>query len=217
VSAPFRLPEPLPRGESVIWIGRPDWRRLALRAFHIRAVAIYFGLLALWRVASGIADGETAVAASMAALWVVVPGSMACGVLALLAWLSAWTTRYIITSRRVIMQFGVALPMTLNIPFSVIESASLKAYRDGTGDIPLTTNGPDRVAYLLLWPHARPWRAARAEPMLRSIPDARHVAEILSCALAGTATVPAVAGQADERATAEAPLSAAAGPAAAAA
>jgi len=217
VSAPFRLPEPLPRGESVVWIGRPDWRGLALRAFHVRAVAIYFGLLAVWRIASGIADGETALAASMAALWVVVPGGLACGVLALLAWLSAWSSRYIITSRRVIMQFGVALPMTLNIPFSVIESAALKAYGDGTGDIPLATNGPDRVAYLLLWPHARPWRAARAEPMLRSIPDATRVAEILSRALAGTATVPAAPGQADERATAEAPSSAAAGPAAAAA
>jgi hypothetical protein len=217
VNAPFRLPEPLPRGESAIWIGRPDWRGLALRAFHIRAVAIYFGLLALWRVASGVADGETVAASVLAALWVVVPGGAACALLALLAWLSARSTRYIITTRRVIMQFGVALPMTLNIPFSVIASAGLKSYRDGSGDIPLATTGPDRVAYLLLWPHARPWRAARAEPMLRSIPDAQRVAGILGRALAGASNVPAVPEQAEEHARDGAPKSSAAPQAAAAA
>ena len=56
---PFRLPEPLPAGESVLWQGRPEWRGLALRAFHVRMVAIYFALLAVWRVASGLMDGES--------------------------------------------------------------------------------------------------------------------------------------------------------------
>ena len=59
------------------------------------------------------------------------------------------------------IQFGVALPMTLNIPFRVIGAAALRAYADGTGDIPVALTGGDRIAYLLLWPHARPWRAAR--------------------------------------------------------
>jgi len=57
-------------------------------------------------------------------------------------------------------------------------------YADGTGDIPLTMIGADRIAYLNLWPHARPWRIARPEPMLRAIPDAARVGEILSGALA---------------------------------
>ena len=39
------LPEPLPAGERMIWQGKPDWRALALRAFHVRKVAIYFGVL----------------------------------------------------------------------------------------------------------------------------------------------------------------------------
>jgi hypothetical protein len=206
VSAPLRLPEPLPVGESVIWQGRPKWRGLALRAFHVRMVAIYFALLAVWRVASGLMDGESILTATLAALWVIVPGTLGCGVLELLAWLSARSTRYIITTRRIIMQFGVALPMTLNIPFSVIESAALKCHSDGTGDIPVATKGGDRIAYLLLWPHARPWRAARAEPMFRSVPDAKRVADILSRALAGAATAPAASASAGQTEVPEVPM-----------
>ena len=91
---------------------------------------------------------------------------------------------YTITNRRVVMRIGVVLEITFNFPFRVIESAGLRAYPDGTGDIPLTLTGDDKVAYLHLWPHARPWRAARPEPMLRSVPDAARVADILSRALA---------------------------------
>ena len=61
------------------------------------------------------------------------------------------------------------LPMTLNIPFRHLRPRRrCGLYADGTGDIPLPITGDDRVAYLMLWPHVRPWRAARTEPMLRS-------------------------------------------------
>ena len=42
------LPAPLPVGERVIWQGKPTFKGLALRSFHIREVAIYFGLLLTW-------------------------------------------------------------------------------------------------------------------------------------------------------------------------
>ena len=50
-------------------------------------------------------------------------------------------------------------------------------------------------AWLLLWPHVRPWRMRHPEPMLRSLPDAAHVAAILAPALtaangANAATLP---------------------------
>ena len=44
------LPAPLPVGERVIWQGKPSFKGLALRSFHIREVAIYFGLLMVWRL-----------------------------------------------------------------------------------------------------------------------------------------------------------------------
>ena len=39
------LPEPLPAGERVLWQGKPDWKRLANEAFHVRQVAVYFALM----------------------------------------------------------------------------------------------------------------------------------------------------------------------------
>jgi hypothetical protein len=81
------------------------------------------------------------------------------------------------------MRIGIALPMTFNIPFRTIESAGLKTYTEGVGDIPLKLLGTDRIAYLQLWPHARPWRFNHTEPMLRAVPNAAQVGMILSRAL----------------------------------
>ena len=39
------LPEPLPRGERLIWQGSPDWVQLAIHAFHVRKLAIYFSAM----------------------------------------------------------------------------------------------------------------------------------------------------------------------------
>jgi hypothetical protein len=103
--------------------------------------------------------------------------------LILLAWLINRSTVYTITNRRVVMRFGVALPMTVNIPFAIVESAALKTRRDGTGDIPLTLTPAQRIAYLHLWPHVRPWQFTRPQPMLRAVPDAARVGAILGDAM----------------------------------
>jgi Bacterial PH domain len=181
------LPGPLPAGEAILWRGRPQWRGLALRAFHVRMVAIYFVLLGVWRVASDLLADDKLAATATVVLWLLVPCAAACSVLLLLAWLSSRTTQYTITTRRVIMQFGIALPITLNLPFTTIGAAALRSYPDGSGDIPLTIAGKDRAAYLMLWPHVRPWRATRTEPMLRGVADARHVSEILARAVVDAA------------------------------
>ena len=54
------LPAPLPVGERVIWQGKPSFKGLALRSFHIREVAIYFGLLLMWRLWSNWSHGVPA-------------------------------------------------------------------------------------------------------------------------------------------------------------
>ncbi|MEX7194519.1 hypothetical protein AB2C30_32370, partial [Pseudomonas aeruginosa] len=51
------LPAPLPVGERVIWQGKPSLKGLALRSFHIREVAIYFGVLLAWRLWSNWLHG----------------------------------------------------------------------------------------------------------------------------------------------------------------
>lgn len=179
------LPAPLPTGERVIWQGKPTFSGLALRSFHIREVAIYFGLLLVWRLWSNWSQGLQPVDAAISALWLVVPAISAIAVLAGLAYLFRRASCYTITSKRVLFQFGVALPMTMNIPLSRIENAALKTYRDGSGDIPLRVKDNKRVSYLLLWPHIRPWGLRAPEPMLSSIPDAAKVASKLAEALAG--------------------------------
>ena len=180
---PIRLrgaPEPLPIGETILWQGAPSWIALAHRAFRVRHVAVYFGALLIWRVTATLEDGGPVTVAATTALWILLPALAAVGVLMMLAWLFAATTRYTITSRRVVMQIGVALPTIINVPFRRVAAAALKTYKSGSGDISLATLGDDQIAYLLLWPHVRPWRFARPEPMLRAVPDAARVAEILA-------------------------------------
>jgi hypothetical protein len=108
----------------------------------------------------------------------------------MLAWLSARTSIYAITNRRVFLRIGIALPIFVNLPFSGIEAAALREGAGGTGDIPLRLKPGVRLAYLHLWPHARAWRLKRPEPALRSIPDALRVAQILAQSLAQEAGVP---------------------------
>ena len=87
---------------------------------------------------------------------------------------------------------GLAVPMTVNLPFSRIAGAGLRCYPNGAGDIPLQLLPHEKIGYLMLWPHARPWRMARTEPMLRALAQAEPVAAILGRALAAYAGLPVV-------------------------
>ena len=39
------LPEALPAGERLLWQGSPDWKSLAVHVFHVRTLAVYFGVM----------------------------------------------------------------------------------------------------------------------------------------------------------------------------
>lgn len=182
------LPASLPAGERLLWQGGPQWRAMALRVFHVRKVAIYFALLIGYRVVAGVHDATPFRDTIRPALVLAGLGLAACLILAALAWLVSRTTTYSITSGRVIMQIGVALPITFNLPFGVLSAAAVKLNRDGTGTVPLTLTKGNRLSYAVLWPHVRPWRNAKAEPSLRLIPDAARVARLLAEAV--TAALP---------------------------
>lgn len=186
----------LPAGERLIWQGRPGARGLALRVFHIRLVAGYFAALFAARLAMGAFEQqpwrETLASASI----VVIPLAIAVALLGGLAFLYSRTTRYSLTNRRMLLQFGAVLPMTLNIPLRQVASAGVRKYPDGSGDLPLSVSSEQRLAFLLLWPHVRPWRLTKVEPMLRCVPDAADVADLLAQALQAAtqqASEPAVA------------------------
>jgi Bacterial PH domain len=175
----------LPKGERLLWQGRPKALGVAVRVFHMRPIAVYFVLLFIGRVA--VADSgsehEPLIDAITNASSVLVPFAVAMLLLGGLALLYSRTTRYSLTNRRLLLQFGAVLPMTLNVPFSQVASAAMREYRDGSGDLPLSVTTDQRLAFLLLWPHVRPWRLTRVEPMLRCVPQARDVADILAKAL----------------------------------
>jgi len=190
-SEPVRgLPERLPPGEHMLWQGAPSWWQLAKDVFHIRAVGIYFAGLMAWRGLYRFGDTGGDERAVMAAVLSLLPVALAgLGLLALLAWLSSRTTVYTITNRRLVLRIGVALPTAINIPFRLIGAAGFRPRTGGSGDIPLTLIGDERIAFSPLWPHVRPWRFNHPQPMLRAIPEAAAVASLLSAALG--AAVPA--------------------------
>jgi hypothetical protein len=174
------LPEPLPPGEQLLWQGSPDWRSLARRAFHLRKLAAYFGALLVLRVAFLVSDGAAMAEALRSTLGPLALAALGLALVGLMAWLSARSTVYSITDKRVVMRIGIVLTLTFNIPFKRIAAAGLHLDAGGTGDLPLTLLGADRIAYLHLWPHARPWRLGKPEPMLRSVPQAALVARVLA-------------------------------------
>lgn len=186
VIPPEGLPENLPRGERILWRGRPDPVALAFAAFRVGWVAAYFGVLLVWRFVSTRADGATVFDALVYALWILPLALSGLAILALLAWLAARTTIYTVTDRRVVMRIGIALPLTLNLPYGEIESAWVRTRRAGTGDLSFGLRRGARVGYAVLWPHARAWHFARPQPTLRAIPGVAGVAERVAAALAGT-------------------------------
>jgi hypothetical protein len=184
------LPERLPAGETILWQGAPEREALARRALHVRTIAWYFAALAAWRGLALAADGASAIDIAAGAGLLLILGAAAIVPLALYAWASARTTLYTITNRRVVIRAGVALPTTFNLPFAAIEAAGLKLHGGGVGDIALRLVPDQKIAYVFLWPHARPWRLARPEPTLRCVPDAERVAQLLGRALAAATEMP---------------------------
>ena len=182
------LPEELPPGEMLLWQGAPDWKTIATKALHIRGTAIYFALLLTWYAVSKLNAGEAPFDVMLSWGRLGLCALAALSLIGAYAWASAKTTLYTVTSRRVVMRVGVALPMVLNLPFVKIESVDLKTFAGGSGDIALTLPAKERVAYLMLWPHVQPWRLARARPMLRGLPQASAAAQILGRALISAET-----------------------------
>ena len=84
-------------------------------------------------------------------------GMVAIFLLLAISYLISSTTVYSITDKRGLMRIGIVLNLSLNIPFSKIELAACKVYPDRSGDISLNLVPDNKIAYLHLWPHCRPW------------------------------------------------------------
>ena len=176
----YGLPEVPPAGEHVIWQGSPDWKALAIRAFHVRKLVVYFALMLMLRATVTLADGGTGLQALRDVALLMPLPLLGLGLVLVLAWLSARSTVYTLTNRRVVMRIGIVLTLSFNLPFRCIAAADMARAPRGTGDIALALDGRDRIAYLQLWPHARPWQLRKPQPMLRCVPQPEQVAQLLA-------------------------------------
>ncbi len=180
------LPGPLPRNERLLAQCRPLPWRFATGALGVHWVIAWFLVLAGYRtgeaVWSGVGSGGQADAVGAA----VIPLALGAVAVALLGGIGGWmarTTIYTVTTRRVVFRIGVALPVTVNVPFRAIESAEFSRGSTGTGNIVLRIVPGQRLSWLVLWPHVRMWRFARPEAVLRAVPEVEAVAVVLGDAL----------------------------------
>lgn len=199
------LPERLPPGERLLWQGAPEARLLARRVFHLRALAIYFALLIGAHSALSLRDGAAPAELITGGIGMLALALFALAVLGGLALAYAKTSVFSITDRRLVLRFGVALPMNVNIPLRHIQAADMRRYADGSGDIVFTVTAHKTVSYVTLWPNVRPWKLLRAQPALRCLADVQEAAQILA------AVAPAAAQSAALRAGATADQRAPAG------
>jgi predicted metal-dependent hydrolase len=169
------LPEPLPANERLLWQGAPQWRQVAVHVFHVRTLAWYFAAMMLLQATYLLGEPERNLFKPLLLSFLLSVISL--GILSLMAWLTARTALYTLTNKRVVMRIGVVLTLTVNLPLRMLAAASLKTNSDGTGDIALKLAGNDHIAWLNLWPHARPWALRRPEPSLRCISDVASVGE----------------------------------------
>jgi len=178
------LPGDLPDGERILWQGSPSFAALTRRAFHVWKLGAYFAALLGFALVGSLVDGQPLAdgLASTARFAVLALGAL--GVLTFIAWLNSRATVYTLTDQRVVLRYGVALSMAVNLPFKQIESADLQLHEDGTGDISLTIGESEKLGYLLLWPYARPWHfGQRTQPMLRAISRADETGRLFATAL----------------------------------
>ena len=171
------LPDFLPEGETMVWQGRPTVAAMARRVFFIPHLALYFGLLIAGHTVYRLMEGVSAAQVMGTFVW---QAGLAATVLVLLAWLArsyAASVMYTLTSERLVIRSGVALPMMVNIPIEQITAADMRVYRDGTGDIVLTPVADRKLHWVLLWPNVSAWYSRPIRPLLRGLTEPHHAAD----------------------------------------
>jgi hypothetical protein len=187
------LPGPLPAGESVLWQGRPRAASLALHAFRLRAIAIYFAALVAWSFGSAVSDGHSLATAATYAVWPAAAGLVTAALVLAYAYATARTSFYAITTKRLVLRTGIALPLTVNLPIRFVDSVQRRAFADGSGDLLIGLAPTARIAYLAAWPHVRFLHPLRPRPALRGLDEPQAAADALVIALTGRPAAQAAA------------------------
>jgi hypothetical protein len=174
------LPEKLPQGEVILWQGSPNWVSLAVEAFHLRALGIYFSIMLLLQASYLTAESEEFNLSQLLLTTTMI--LLTLSAIALWAWMSANASMYTITNKRVVIRLGIVFSLTFNFPLKKIIAANELHRKNGTTDLSLILHQEDHIAWLHLWPHVRPWEINHPEPTLRCIRNGVVCGEILKSA-----------------------------------
>jgi hypothetical protein len=176
----FGLPERLPQDERIVWQTSPNAAALAREAFQFRKLALYFAVLWVAKATPDVTAGNGLMAVVLSLKWLAPLTVIALASVWALAWMTARTTVYTLTNKRLVMRLGIVLTVTFNLPLKKIIAADLRQKARGFGDISLALGEDDHIAMVHLWPSARPWHFARPQPTVRCVANAKVLAEQLS-------------------------------------
>lgn len=174
--------EALPPGERILWEGAPNARALARHLFFIRPLSTYLGAMVLWWVAVNRTQVNTEQFWATLGIQLMLVSGVIGG-----AWLLARAiangTTYAITDRRIVMRFGVIFPLTINVPLHYVEGASAREFSDKTGQIAVQLTKKESIAWIVLFPHVRPFEFSQPQPLLRGLTEPVKVGEVLRAAV----------------------------------
>jgi hypothetical protein len=175
--AALGLPEALPRNEFIVWQGQPDWKQLAIDAFHVRKLTVYFAAMVFLQLIHLLDSNTSALDMSKQLGTSIGLATVALGLLTWGAYLSAQATMYTLTNKRIVMRIGIVLSLTFNLPLKKITACDLQLLNKQSGNIALGIASESPIGWLNLWPHVRAWRVASPQPTLRCVPQAQTLAQ----------------------------------------
>lgn len=180
------VPHALPAGEHILWQGAPQTMAVATHVFHWRLFAVYFAaMLALWATTTEHALSSQPFVAGLTVR--VALSLLVLGIVFGLSRVVAQTSWYAITSQRLVLRIGMVFPMSINVPFTILESAGVGAFKDGTGQVALSLVKGNRIAYVALWPHCRVFSFNQPQPVLRGLAEPQRIGSLLAQAVADAA------------------------------
>ena len=160
--------DPLPNGETILWSAKPEHWAFTRRVMRLDWVLIWFSVLAGIRAYNAWWAGADASGMLIAASGLLPLVVFAIVLLIALGMAMARSTSYVVSSKRLVLQVGVALPITFNVPLRFIDAAALRM-RQGGGDVILTLQKGSKVKALALWPHSQGWSTDAVQPLMRDL------------------------------------------------
>lgn len=177
------VPHALPEGERILWQGAPEALPIAKHVFHWRLIAAYFTVMTIvWAASTALAVNSQDFLVSL--LVRIGLSALVLAIVFVISGVIARTSWYAITSQRVVLRLGMVFEMSINVPFTILDSAGVGIFKDGTGQVVLTLTKPNRLAYIALWPHCRVFSINHPQPVLRGLRDPQRIGTLLAQAVA---------------------------------